>query len=463
MGRESNLLPHFSWQYIRCPGATQEHNLTDAIKRYNPRKRTCAEKMMAMRLWLIGLGWVLGSAMLVPRAVAAGTTSEWVKPAAALAEQIASILGPGQAQLTVRNLSTVQAAEIAAIRTLLEQDLKRQGVLASGAESANSIRVTLSESSRERLWVAEVFEGNQTRIAMVHLDLAAGSALAAEAHVVLRKERWRGVAPSNEPILFAAESNGTILLFHPENISELTATGSEWNERARFSVRRMQRQTRDPEGILSLNTTGEGFKAFAPATQCTGVHLNSSDGSGLPGEWTMRCQDSDDPWPILGAGDTNATINLKAFFNGARNYFTGVITPSVGVDLPPFYSAALLGRPAGGVALMINGIDGKVHLAENNVLRSVTGTRDWGSDFAVLLSGCDAGTQIIASSSGEAMSDSLRAYEIPALEAVPASAPLAMEGTVTAMWSAPDGKSVVAVVRSAGNQYEVDRVTALCN
>jgi hypothetical protein len=38
-----------------------------------------------------------------------------------------------------------------------------------------------------------------------------------------------------------------------------------------------------------------------------------------------------------------------------------------------------------------------------------------------------------------------------------------MDGTVTAMWSAPDGKSVYAVVRSAANQYEVDRVTALCN
>jgi hypothetical protein len=61
------------------------------------------------------------------------------------------------------------------------------------------------------------------------------------------------------------------------------------------------------------------------------------------------------------------------------------------------------------------------------------------------------------------VSDSLRGYDMPALEAVPASPPLAMEGTVTAMWTAPDGKSVLAVVRKAANQYEVDRVTALCN
>ena len=104
-----------------------------------------------------------------------------------------------------------------------------------------------------------------------------------------------------------------------------------------------------------------------------------------------------------------------------------------------------------------------MQLAENGELKVVAGTRDWGSDFAVLHSGCGAGVEVIASSSGEAASDSLRAYELPALEAVPASAPLSMDGTVTALSTAPDGKSVLAVVRNAEDQYEVDRVTALCN
>ena len=157
-----------------------------------------------------------------------------------------------------------------------------------------------------------------------------------------------------------------------------------------------------------------------------------------------------------------ATV-FKAFYNAARNYFVGVVTPGVGVDLPAFYSAALLPRTAGNGALLIDGVDGKVQLAENGALAAVAGTRDWGSDVAALRSGCGTGTQAIASGSGEAVSDSLRAYEVPALEAAPVSAPLAMEGTVTAMWPAPDAKSVFAIVRKAANQYEVDRVTALCN
>jgi hypothetical protein len=171
---------------------------------------------------------------------------------------------------------------------------------------------------------------------------------------------------------------------------------------------------------------------------------------------------------------TGATVDasergapLRAFYNAARDYFTGVVTPSVGVDLPPFYSAVLLPRPD-GAGLLINGIDGKVQLAENGTLKTVAGPRDWGSDFAVLHSECGAGTQIIASASGEAMTDSLRAFELSSLEAVPASAPLTMGGTVTALWSAPDGKSVFAIVRKTAGQgrpdsYEVDRVSANCN
>ena len=417
---------------------------------------------MVMRLKLIGLV-LLTSTTITPKSLASGTPGEWDKPALALAEQIADMLGPGQAQLTVRNLSSILAAEMPSIRKLLEQDLKANGVLASGAESANAIRITLSESARERVWVAEVVEGNQVRVAMAHFDFAAAPISTGESRVVLRKEKLRGVIPSDEPILFATELKGTILILHVGNISELASPEFGWKERMRFSLGRGTNQTKDPRGILLLSGNAEGFKAFAPGTICTGAYSNSPDGSADSREFTVHCQDSDDPWPILGASDANDAHNLRAFFNRTRNYFTGVVTPSVGVDLPSFYSAALLPRPASGMALLLISIDGKVQIVENSELRTVAGTRDWGSDFAVLHSGCGAGAQVVASGSGEAVSDSLRAYEIPSLEALPVSAPIAMDGTVTAMWPATDGKSIFAVVRSAANQYEVDRVTALCN
>jgi hypothetical protein len=154
---------------------------------------------------------------------------------------------------------------------------------------------------------------------------------------------------------------------------------------------------------------------------------------------------------------------VKAFFNSARNYFTGVITPSVDEDPRAFYAAAWIPRAVGGAALVVGGVDGKVLLIENGSSKPIAGTRDWGSDFAVMHSGCGAGAQIVASSSGEAAADSLRAYELPGLEAVPVSVPLEAGGQVMGIWTAPDGKSVFATVRRADDQYEVDRVTALCN
>jgi hypothetical protein len=137
-------------------------------KRYNSHKRNIQRKLNPMKLcWLAA---VVASGLTGLAANA--TPSQWEQPAAALAAQIAEILGPGQARLTIRNLSTVSTGEIPAIREVLEKDLKTHGVLASGAESANSIRVTLSENLRERLWVAEVSEGNETRVAMCMLSQA---------------------------------------------------------------------------------------------------------------------------------------------------------------------------------------------------------------------------------------------------------------------------------------------------
>ena len=104
-----------------------------------------------------------------------------------------------------------------------------------------------------------------------------------------------------------------------------------------------------------------------------------------------------------------------------------------------------------------------MQIIENNSARIVSGTRDWGSDFAVVRSGCGAGTQVIASSSGAADNDSLRAFVIPALDAIPESNVLIMNGTVVALWTGQDGKSAMAVVRNPAGTYEVDRVTAFCN
>ena len=415
---------------------------------------------MAMRrIWLVA--WIASVLAGLP-AIAAAAPSRWEQPASALAEQIAGILGPGQAQMSVRNLSTIAAGEVPSIRRLLEQDLKGHGVLISGAESANTIRITLSESERSRVWVAEIVQGNETRVAMVELPLEGARTSAVEQRILLRKEKYLGASEFSqpgEPVLAVLETSGGLVVLEREEISFFAQTAGGWKQQKSVPIGQRLPLARDAHGMLR-GTAGGAFSASVPGTECTGSYSPSMDNGGRIGEWAVRCGASDDPWTIE---QTAGAAGLKAFYNAARNYFTGVVTPSVGVDLPPFYSAGLVPRAAGGVGLLLTGIDGKVQLVDNSALKTVAGTRDWGSDFAVLHSGCGTGTQVIASGSGEAANDSLRAYELPAQEAVAVSGALAMDGTVTALWTAPDGKSVFAVVRSAANEYEVDRVTALCN
>ncbi len=416
---------------------------------------------------------IAAAAMSVQMGLAANAAppaSQWDQPAAALAGQIAEILGPGQARLTIRNLSSISADEIPAIRLLMEQDLKARGVTAFDAESANAIRVTLSENARERLWIAEVVEGSETKVAMVDLPFDSPKPSQAASGMTLRRQ---AILTSRDPVLAALETPGVLVVLEPEQIVVYARVPDGWKEQDRVRVDQRRPLARDPRGIL-LPASGEGFEAWLPGVHCTGNPTVTQSA----GASQVQCSQSDDPWTIMQTASVqpsavptapantpeDASANsLKAFFNAARNYFTGVVTPSLGVDLPPFYSAALIPRPAGGAALLVNGIDGKVQMIDNGTLKTVSGTRDWGSDLAALQSGCGAGTQIIASSSGEAASDSLRAYELPALEAVPASPPLTVEGTTTALWTAPDNKSVFAVVRNAANEYEVDRVTASCN
>lgn len=393
--------------------------------------------------------------LLAALSATAQTPSRWAQPAAALADQVSAILGPGQVRFSMRNLSTISADQLPTIQRLLEQDLKAHGIVSAGDESANALRITLSENASERLWIAEIMEGKETQVAMVHVDREEPHAAAAATGITLHRQL---IATLPDPILSALEIPGGLITLAPEEIVIYTRTASGWRAQVRQPIVLRRPLPRDPRGMLLTTASGTGFEAWLAGVSCTGTYAIA------PGtaDWEVHCRDSDDPWPIL-ESNAGAVSALKAFYNAGRNYFTGVVTPGLAVELPPFYAAALLPRPVGGAAMLIGGIDGKVQLVDNNTLRPIDGSRDWGSDFAALNSGCGSGTQIVASGSGEAANDSLRAYELPALEAIPASEPLAMGGSVTALVSSLNAGSLLAITRTSTGQDEVDRVTATCN
>jgi hypothetical protein len=408
--------------------------------------------------------------------------SPWQQPAAALAAKIADLVGSGQVSLSIKNLSSIPTADLPAIQKLLTDDLHARGIREGGSSSASTVRVTLSESATERLWVAEVVEGNDNQVEMVDAGAATQVHEQTAGPLMLRRTP---VFASHSPVLATLETPDGLAVLEPDEISIYARSNDGWRKLQSFPAAVVQ-FSRDPRGILRPSADNEGFDAWFPGQYCAGRFT----GETAAGVWTVDCRPSDDPWLIYSGNETQASTEprtvapalpellpngqantlapapptpmLRAFYDAARDYFTGVIVPNPAVNLPPFYSAAYIPGPGGEDALLIGGIDGPLQLLKNGALSPVAGARDWGSDFAALRSNCGGGTQIVASGSGEAISDSLRAYGLSGLEVIPESEPLTMSGTVTALWSAPGG-SVMAVVRNAPDQYEVDRVSASCN
>lgn len=412
---------------------------------YNPRQR-----IMETGSWGVVAALLL---CWLPAAHAAN----WEQPAADLARQIAALAGPGPATLTIRNQSRLTVAEIPQIRRLLERDLRGYGV-AAGDNSATLIRVTLSENLQGGLWVAEVVEGTETRVTMLPVTLGAAAASSGGASLTLRRT-WviTEAAPVLDAQVFSVGTLERLVVLEPErilacvrNAAPLASGGSEtanWVVDQEFAIEHTRPFPRDIRGELTA-AQDHLFDATLPGVECRGTSTGA--------QIVVACGDSDDPWPV---GTTH-----RAFYNAMRDSYTGVLAPGFGMELPPFYQAADLARPT-GTGMLLNTVDGRVMLIENNTLKPVSGANDWGSDFAVIRSECGTGVQVLVSGTGAAATeDSLRAYEITGREAVAVSAPLPVEGTVMAIHETKDGRSATVIVRrDAPPRYEVWNGSALCN
>jgi hypothetical protein len=425
--------------------------------RYNLRDPMKHARWLTMRLsvclWLVFAGAAWGQA-----------ADSWTAPATELARQIAALTGPGAISLNVRNNSSIAASDVPVIRQGLQVALGALGVTIRNqmaADATTTVQVTLSQTAQQGLWVAEVQQGPETRVAMV---TAANPAPAAEVEgtpVLLRRALlFSQSSPMLDVGLFAlpgdAAGEGHLVVLSPELIAiyhrDEKADGG-WVKDQSFEIAHGRAYPRDVRGRLQADA-GAVFKAYLPGVICTVSQRTTGVGV------AVSCGDSDDPWPIG---------SRKAFYNSSRNFFTGVITPSVGVAPGPFYSAADL-LQKNGMATVYSEVSGQVRLYDGGGLRVLAGSRDWGSDVAGVRSECGSGAQLLATASGVATQDSLRAYEVQGRNAIAVSAPLPMDGEVTAMWpmtlanGSAAAPAVVAILkRQQPVRYEAYRVSEVCN
>ena len=375
--------------------------------------------------------------------------SQWDVPAADLARQLAALTGPGTITLVINNRSSIAADDVPLIRRALQRELHSAGVVVREKNADSDVHVTLSQNLQGWLWVAEIEEGADTKIAMLPV---AGANLAAPADsapaMTLRANLFHAQA---DPILDVAVTGSTtephMIVLTPRQIRSYVQAGGSWQLIQSYEIATPLPSPRDVRGRM-VPAADHLFDAYVPGAMCEAAKGKDS--------WTLTiaCRASDDPWPLG---------SQKAFYNPARNFFTGVVMPGFGPKLPPFYSEAEL-YPATGTVFLFSDVSGAVHILESGSHKLVIGARDWGTDIAAVRSGCGSGTQVLASAAGWPIADSLRAYEISGREATPASAALSFDGTITALWPAATGTSAIAVVQKPQESgYEAYSVSVVCS
>jgi hypothetical protein len=386
-----------------------------------------------------------------------------------LAQKIATATGPGAFALEVTNRSSLDEKSVRELRSALEAQLDTEGVHPSKPEqSMGSVTIVLSESLREYVWTAEISVGaDGKKVALFSLPRApAGASFAAALPIALKTTLLFAQA---QPILDAAlvdiSGGSRLLVLGDEAVAIYRHQGANpagrWEIETSLNIAHLHPFPRDLRGRLLLRRD-HWFDIYLPGTFCRSsaigvaqLTLACDDGSGSSGTNSSR----DNSWPL-----TSEDGSVRAVFAAGRNFFPGAIFPSIGKisELPSFYSASPLPR-AGYTLWALAAVDGSFHLVDGMRDQVIRGAR-WGGDIAAIHSNCSTGTQLLATESGDADGDAIRAFEIPDRDPVSASSALEVDGKIVTLWPDSTGAGATAIVkRKDTGWYEADRISITCS
>jgi hypothetical protein len=382
----------------------------------------------------------------------AALAADWRTPEAQLAEKIVTVTGPGVVALEVNNRSSIGAAEVESIRRGIISDLVTSGIRVWDPDQAAAVvKVTLSENLQNYVWVADVQQGTaEPNVLMISIPRPE-SAVNLQNALPLTL-RVTPLVSSADPILDAVVLEGSprrVVALGGSAITIYEFKDSRWVQGQSLAINHEHPFPRDLRGRIVLRAD-HPFDAYLPGLAC-----RSTNASPL----TMNCSRNDDPWPLQ-----TPDFGVSAFFSPTRNFFTGALSPGIGKQktAPAFYSAAVVPRDKYALWLF-GGTDGQLHLLDGINEQIVPKIR-WGSDLAGVHADCRPGWQVIAALPGGYTGDWIQAFEFPDREPLAVSQKLSVNGSVSALWTALDGKSAVAVYRDLDSgDYEAVQLTLTCN
>jgi len=351
-----------------------------------------------------------------------------------LAQKVASVVAPLDQILLVRiNPQSRHAADEAAVLREIADQLRARGLsLVSAADGAATVRVACSENLRDHVCAAEIVKGDSRDVVAASRPRDLAAAQPSSRLVTLDV---RPVLAQRERILDLVEIGDRLLVLDVAGFDLYLRSDAGWKPAGTVPIASPPRWPRDPRGRLGVN--GQTVDAFLPGMtcRCTLEPFKADCASSQNGSWPV--------------GVPNSTLAPGA------NYFTSPNTP-------PFFTAAQLGGQA-GLAWLLAGVDGKVHLlgAAFEARQTLPGL---GDDVASVQTACGSDRQIIATgSNGDEAAESLRAYEMGGSTLIPLTAAVHLPGRITAVWERPAGGSVLVVAHNSElNRYEAFYVGLVC-
>ena len=394
--------------------------------------------------------------------------SDWSGAEQQLARKIVAVTGPGTVALTIENRSSLSRRESDIVQNGLRSALEQVGIhVAKPEQAAASVTISLSENLSSYVWVGQIQQGAaESAVVMVSVPRTGGFSGAHDSTpITLRKTL---LFSQKERILDLAilEENGAparIAVLNSDNVAFYRWTGGKWLGEQSLAITHAKPWPLDLRGRLVV-TRDRLIDVYLPGVVC---HIVGA---------AMNCREGDDPWPIsqpwmfAGTPGINNTVPpsggyapaLSAFFAPARNFFTGVVTPSVGKfgTVSKFYSAAFVPRERYSLWLFAS-TDGKVHMLDG--MNDQASMLEWGSDVATVRTSCGAGWQVLATTAAD-LEDAVKAYELPDRDPVAVSPAIEMPGHIIALWTESRGDSAIAVVEDRESRsYEAYRVAVACN
>jgi hypothetical protein len=198
---------------------------------------------------------------------------EWNRALDSLADKIAGAAKPARTfSLDVRNISSLNAGDIASLRQTLVEDLTSLGLSMTQRLPADSqLQLTLSESTGGYVWVAEIRRGDAHEVVMVSAARdVIKRANAREPSITLqRKLIWNedarildfGLVPD-------AVTNGAavLVILEPDKIAFYEHQGAEWQLTREIAIAHERPAQRNVRGRINL----QAGNAELPDAECNG-------------------------------------------------------------------------------------------------------------------------------------------------------------------------------------------------